>query len=156
MTLVRAFFRPSSCIPPSCVLMVLAKEWIDSAYPLFHCSATSTSASSAWRSKWIGLGSRVSLAPARGLTESESPPAGDRVPAATELASGVQGGEDDLHRRPAILQLGDGLHRDPPAVVHDGARAVLAQRHLDPAAEPGHGLVDGVVDDLVHEVMQSA
>ena len=30
ITLVSAFLRPSSCMPPSWVLIVFAKEWIDS------------------------------------------------------------------------------------------------------------------------------
>jgi len=51
MTFVRAFLKPSSCIPPSWVLMVLAKEWIDSAYPVFHWSAISASASSSSASR---------------------------------------------------------------------------------------------------------
>ncbi len=43
-TLVRAFLKPSSCMPPSMVLMPLAKEWRPSVLkPVFHWNATSTS-----------------------------------------------------------------------------------------------------------------
>ena len=37
-------------MPPSMVEMPLAKEWMDSWNPVFHCSATSTSWSS---SDWV-------------------------------------------------------------------------------------------------------
>src|SRR6478735_3215248 len=42
-TLVNAARNPSSWVPPSWVLMVLAKVCTDSEYPAFHCIATSTS-----------------------------------------------------------------------------------------------------------------
>src|SRR6478736_9397885 len=51
--------KPSSWVPPSWVLMVLAKECTDSLYDEFHCIATSTSIVSPLTSKpmidgWIG------------------------------------------------------------------------------------------------------
>ena len=54
-TFVRAFLNPSSCMPPSWVLIVFANECSDSAYPAFHCKATSTLAdpSLSLPSKWM-------------------------------------------------------------------------------------------------------
>ena len=39
---VSAVRKPSSCVPPSCVLMVLANVYTDSEKPAFHCIATSS------------------------------------------------------------------------------------------------------------------
>ena len=39
---VRAVLKPSRCVPPSLLLIVLVKVKIVSAYPSFHWSATST------------------------------------------------------------------------------------------------------------------
>ena len=81
--------------------------------------------------------------------------AGDLVAAAVaELAAGVEHGQHDLDRRLALL-----LHRrdgDAAAVVDDGDRVVRVDRHVDAAAVAGERLVDGVVDDLVDQVMQPA
>ena len=81
--------------------------------------------------------------------------AGDLVAAAVaELAAGVEDGEHDLERRLALL-----LHRvdgDAAAVVDDGDRVVGVDRHVDARAVAGERLVDGVVDDLVDEVVQAA
>ena len=81
--------------------------------------------------------------------------AGDLVAAAVaELAAGVQHGQHDLDRRPALL-----LHdrdRDAAAVVGDGDRVVGVDRDVDRRREAGERLVDGVVDDLVDEVVQAA
>src|SRR6266508_1165497 len=79
----------------------------------------------------------------------------DAVTPAPELPAGVQGGQDDLQGRPAVLGVGDGLHRDAPAVVCHPDAAVREERHHDPVTEPGHGLVDRVVHDLVDQVMQT-
>ena len=81
--------------------------------------------------------------------------AGDLVAAAVaELAAGVQDGEHDLEGGLALL-----LHRvdgDAAAVVDDGDRVVGVDRHVDARAVAGQRLVDGVVDDLVDEVVQAA
>ena len=45
---------------------------------------------------------------------------------------------------------------DAPAVVHDGDGVVRVDGHVDGVAEAGHGLVDGVVDDLIDQVVQPA
>ena len=80
--------------------------------------------------------------------------AGDLVAAAlAELAAGVQHGEHDLDGRLALL-----LHhrdRDAAAVVGDRDGVVRVDRDRDLAAEAGQRLVDGVVDDLVDEVVQA-
>jgi hypothetical protein len=74
--------------------------------------------------------------------------------AVAELAAGVEHGQHHLERRaPLLLHRGDG---DAAAVVDDGDRVVGVDRHLDAVAEPGERLVDGVVDDLVHQVVQTA
>ena len=81
--------------------------------------------------------------------------AGDFVAAAVaELAAGVQGGEDHLGRGPLLfLQFVD---RDAAAVVDDRAAVVRVQDDPDAVAVAGDRLVDGVVDDLVDEVVEAA
>ena len=74
--------------------------------------------------------------------------------AIAELASGVEGGEDDLGGGAFLFfQVFD---RDPASVVADGAAVVGVKDDADFAAVAGEGLVDGIVDDLVDEVMQAA
>ena len=51
---------------------------------------------------------------------------------------------------------GDDVDRDAAAVVDHAHAAVGQQRDLDVVAVAGQGLVDGVVDDLVHQVVQAA
>src|SRR6185503_233926 len=80
----------------------------------------------------------------------------DRVAAAAELAAGVQDGQDHLERGAAVLRAGDRLDGDAAAVVEDTGGAVGVQGDDDPVAEPGHRLVDRVVDDLVHEVVEAS
>ena len=50
---VSAARKPSSWVPPSWVLIVLAKVWTDSEYVVFHCIATS-------RLMWFSTDSGVS------------------------------------------------------------------------------------------------
>ena len=80
--------------------------------------------------------------------------AGDLVAAVAELAAGVQDREDDLDGG-AVL---GGVHvdGDAAAVVAHGAGAVGVERDVHVRAEAGHGLVDGVVDDLVDAVVVAA
>ena len=81
--------------------------------------------------------------------------AGDLVaPALAELAAGVEDGQDDLGR--GALLLGMLVDRNAAAVVDDGDRFVGVDRDLDVVAVAGERLVDGVVDDLVDEVMEAA
>jgi hypothetical protein len=76
------------------------------------------------------------------------------VPAAAELAAGVQHGEHDLDRG-AALGLVD-VDRDASTVVGDPDAAVGEDRDVDRVAVAGEGLVDRVVDDLVDEVVEAS
>ena len=80
--------------------------------------------------------------------------AGDGVATASELAAGVQDRHDDLD---GGLVLGGVLvDGDASTVVDDLDAAVFLDRDLDVVGVAGQGLVDGVVDDLVHQVVQAA
>ena len=46
-------------------------------------------------------------------------------------------------------------YRDAATVVLHLSRAVLMDDDADDRAVPGHRLIDGVVNDLVHQVMQA-
>ena len=73
--------------------------------------------------------------------------------ALAELAASVEHGEHDLDRGLALL-----LHdrdRNATAVVGHGDRVVGMDLDLDLVAVPGKGLVNRVVHDLVHQVMQA-
>ena len=80
--------------------------------------------------------------------------AGDRIAAAAEFAARVQDREHDLHRRLLLDRVL--VDRDAAAVVVDAHSAVGEDGHLDVVGVTGERLVDGVVDDLVHQVMESA
>jgi hypothetical protein len=80
--------------------------------------------------------------------------AGDLVPLAPELAAGMEGGEHHLGGRDARI-LGVLVDGDAPAVVGHAAPAVLEQGDLDEVGMAGHGLVDGVVDHLVDQVVEA-
>ena len=78
----------------------------------------------------------------------------DLVGRVIELTAGVQNRHDDLERRDLFdRMLVDG---DAAPVIDDRDGVVGVDRHLDLGAETGHGLVDGVVNDLPHQVMQTA
>ena len=78
----------------------------------------------------------------------------DLVGRVIELTAGVQDRHDDLERR----DLFDGMLVDGDAtpVIDDRDGVVGVDRHLNLGAETGHGLVDGVVNDLPHQVMKTA
>ena len=80
--------------------------------------------------------------------------AGHLVAAAAELAAGVEDGEDDFERR-HVLALGMLLDGNAAPVVDDGARAILVEGHVDLGAESCKRLIDGIIDDLVDEVVQA-
>ncbi len=81
--------------------------------------------------------------------------AGDLVAAAVaELAAGVEHGEDDLGG--GLLLLGHRVDGDAAAVVRDRDGVVRVDDDLDLVGLAGEGLVDGVVDDLVDQVMEAA
>ena len=82
----------------------------------------------------------------------------DLVARAAELAAGVQHGEHDLGRALPLV-------RAPWGTGSTGMPRPLSSTRQAPSArivtsirggEAGHGLVDGVVDDLPHEVVQAA
>ena len=79
--------------------------------------------------------------------------AGDLVAPAAELAARVQHGEHDLKRTLAGLLLN--IDRDAAAVIAHADDVALFYRHGDAGAEARQSLVDGVVDDLIHKVMQT-
>ena len=80
--------------------------------------------------------------------------AGNGVSAAAELAARVEHGQNDLDRR---LSLGTvHVHGNSAAVVDDANGAVFEDCDGDRVAVPRERFVDGVVDDLVDEVMQAA
>ena len=79
--------------------------------------------------------------------------AGDRVAAASELPAGVEDRHDDFDCGPVLGGvLVDG---DAAAVVDHFDPAVGLDGDLDVVGVPGQSLVDGVVDDLVHQVVQA-
>jgi hypothetical protein len=65
----------------------------------------------------------------------------------------VQGGQDHF-KRGLVLTFHD-VHRDAAAVVLDAGAAVGVHLHRDAVGVAGHHLVDRVVDDLIHQVVQS-
>ena len=79
--------------------------------------------------------------------------AGALIASAAELAARVQHGKDDLQGRLAGLLLD--VHRDAAAVIGDANDIALLNAHLNVGAVAGQGLVDGVVDDLIDQVMQT-
>lgn len=79
---------------------------------------------------------------------------GDGVAATAELATGVQDGEDHLQGRDPFGRVD--VDRDATAVVDDADATVFTDAHVDGVAVPGEGFVDGVVDDLLDQVVQTA
>ncbi len=75
------------------------------------------------------------------------------VPAATELAPGVQLGEHQFE--PGLLLGRMHVDGNAAAIVDHRHRVVGVQGDDDGVACPGECLVDGVVDDLADEVMQA-
>lgn len=78
-------------------------------------------------------------------------PPGDLVGALLKLAPGVEGGVDDLHG--GLSLLGHEVHGDAAAVVLHGEGAVLVEAHQDLRGVARQGLVHGVVQDLLEEVV---
>ena len=79
--------------------------------------------------------------------------AGNLVGVLVELSAGVQLGHDDLGSRHAFALVD--VDRDAAAVVAHGDRIVRIEHHLDRRGVTGKRLVDRVVDDLVHHVVQA-
>ncbi len=79
--------------------------------------------------------------------------AGDLVALAAELSAGMKLGQDHLERRDAgAWDLVDG---DTAAAVDHRDRVVRVNRHRDGVVVARESFVDGVVDDLVDEVMKA-
>ena len=77
--------------------------------------------------------------------------AGNRVTAAAELTARVQDGHNDLNRR---LVLGRVLINGNTASVIDDANAAIGQdRDLNVVRVASQGLVNGVIYNLIHQVM---
>ena len=76
------------------------------------------------------------------------------VSVAAELTACMQDGEYDLDS--GDLFLGMLIDGDTATVVPNGDRVVFADPNLDFAAVTRKRLVDGVVDNLVHEMMEAA
>ena len=79
--------------------------------------------------------------------------AGDLVAAAAELAAGVEDGVNDLQS--GLAGLGLDVHGDAAAVVHHGDGVALVDGDLDLRAVACQGLIDGVVHDLVHQMVET-
>ena len=83
----------------------------------------------------------------------------DLVGLPVELAAGMQDGHDHFQRRLAlelrVLDVPHGVHRDAGAVVEDADDVAGMDDDLDRLAASGQYLVDGVVDHLVDQVVES-
>ena len=79
--------------------------------------------------------------------------AGDLIPAAAELAAGVEDGKDHLQGGPSGLGLN--VHGDAAAVVGDGNGVPRIDRDGDIRAVTRQRLVNGVVHNLIDQVMQA-
>ena len=80
-------------------------------------------------------------------------PAGHFVTAVVKLAAGVQLREHDFQS--TYLRVLVCLDRDTPAVVLDGATAVRVDTHADVITRSRHGLVNGIVQNLIDQMMES-
>src|SRR4029077_15669198 len=78
---------------------------------------------------------------------------GDLVTAAAELAAGVESWEDELQGGKALLLVN--FDWNAAAVVVDLDAAVGEERDHDPRRVARQGFVDGVVDDLVDQVVEA-
>ena len=77
---------------------------------------------------------------------------GNLVRDVIELAAGMQHREDDFGGRAPLL--GMDIHRNAASVIRDGHRLIGMDGDHDAVAVAGQGLVDRVVDDLKHHVVQ--
>ena len=79
--------------------------------------------------------------------------AGDLITAAAELAAGVEHGIHDLQSRTSGLGLD--VHGDTTAVVGDGDGVAGIDGHGNMLTVSGQRFVNGVVHDLIDEVVQT-
>jgi len=78
--------------------------------------------------------------------------AGIGVVLVRELAAGVQAREDHLDARHALALVL--VHRHAAAVVADRERTVLIEHHVNAPGVAGDGLVHGVVDDFLRQMIR--
>lgn len=76
----------------------------------------------------------------------------DLVGLGVELPAGVENGHDHFERRAVVLLVD--VDRDPSTVVADADGVVVVDRDRDIVAVPRERLIDGVVDDLVDEMVE--
>ena len=79
--------------------------------------------------------------------------AGNLVAASAELAAGMEDGVNDLQS--GLAGLGLDVHGDAAAVVHHGDGITLVDLDDDVGAVARQGLVDGVVHDLIHQMVEA-
>ena len=79
--------------------------------------------------------------------------AGHLIASAAELAAGMEHRENNLQRR--LTGLGLDVHGDTPAVIGDGDGVSGVNGDGDVLAVPRQGLVDGIVHDFIHQVVQT-
>ena len=79
--------------------------------------------------------------------------AGDLIAAAAELAAGVEDGKD--HLQSGLAGLGLNVHRDASAVIGDGDDVSVPDGHFNPIAVARQSLVNGVVHNLIHQMMET-
>ncbi len=81
-------------------------------------------------------------------------PPGYLIGVLVELTPGTDLGHDDLQGGNAFLFVQ--VHGYPAAIVLYGYRIILVDGNGNGITVAAHGFVDGVVDDLVHQVVQAA
>ena len=79
--------------------------------------------------------------------------AGNLIALAAEFTASMKDGENDLDRRNFLFRMF--VDRNSAAVVDDRDGIVLMNRDIDFGAIAGKGLVDGVVHNLIHKVVQT-
>ena len=79
--------------------------------------------------------------------------AGDLIAAAAELTAGVEDGVHDGCRRDALFWVD--AHRDASAVIRNTDHVFRENVHGDLGAESCQRLVNGVIYDLIDQMMQS-
>ena len=79
--------------------------------------------------------------------------AGYLIPAAAELAAGVEDGK--YYLQSGFTGLGLNVNRNTPAIVGDSDGVARVDGDGDIGAVAGQGLVDGVVHNLIHQVVQA-
>ena len=79
--------------------------------------------------------------------------AGNFIALAAEFTASMKDGENDLDRRNFLFRML--VDRNSAAVVDNRDGIVFVNRDIDFGAIAGKGLVDGVVHNLIHKVMQT-